>query len=207
MDPVFFSPRAPRQRLHRPRPSRAALDWRFPTPLGSFFRREETEAAPHHPSSWSSKRPASQAVWKLRQYPPCGRGRDREPSARTVPGRVPRERDALPRALRGGIQGGVLNGDRGSRSSTSLPLCCFGGDQRWVEILHNSPAVHNSLHRAECLVHGESAKAWYEGSGLGGSLSSGARNLFPPSLCDALAQGRSPRSSLGSLPIAPWNGR
>ena len=117
MDPVFFSPRAPRQRLHRPRPSRAALDWRFPTPLGSFFRREETEAAPHHPSSWSSKRPASQAVWKLRQYPPCGRGRDREPSARTVPGRVPRERDALPRALRGGIQGGVLTGDRGSRSS------------------------------------------------------------------------------------------
>ena len=76
---------------------------------------------------------------------------------------------------------------RGQVFSTSLPLCCFGGDQRWVEILHNSPAVHNSLHRAECLVHGESAKAWYEDSGRI-TFECCEELAFPPSLRDAPAQ-------------------
>eukprot|EP00439_Symbiodinium_sp_Y106_P067549 s312_g11.t1 len=71
--------------------------------------------------------------------------------------------------------------------STSLPLCFFGGDQRWVEILHNSPAVHNSLYRAECLVHGESAKAWYEGSGRM-TFECCEELAFPPQLAEAAAE-------------------
>ena len=56
-----------------------------------------------------------------------------------------------------------------------------------MEILHNFSAVHNSLRRAECLVHGEGAKAWYEGSGRI-TFECCEELTFPPNLCDALAQ-------------------
>ena len=78
---------------------------------------------------------------------------------RTVPGRVPRER-APPERLEGS-----------------------GGGASWGHP-RRSPRCG---HRAECLVHGESAKAWHEDSGRI-TFECCEELAFPPSLCDALAQ-------------------
>ena len=46
--------------------------------------------------------------------------------------------------------------------------------------------MHSSLHPAECLVHEESAKAWYDGSGRI-TFECCEELRFPADLCDALA--------------------
>ncbi|CAE7461731.1 HYDIN [Symbiodinium sp. CCMP2592] len=70
--------------------------------------------------------------------------------------------------------------------STSFPLCCFGGPKRWVELLHNSPAVHQALHRTECREHEEEPKAWYDNTGRIRFACCEELRL-PEDLCDTLA--------------------
>ncbi|CAE7799530.1 unnamed protein product [Symbiodinium sp. CCMP2592] len=70
--------------------------------------------------------------------------------------------------------------------STSFPLCCFGGPKRWVELLHNSPAVHQALHRPACRDHEEEHKAWYDSTGRIRFACCEELRL-PWDLCDAMA--------------------
>ncbi|CAE7205793.1 unnamed protein product [Symbiodinium sp. CCMP2592] len=70
--------------------------------------------------------------------------------------------------------------------STSFPLSCFGGPKRWVELLHNSPAVHKALHRPACRDHEEEHKGWYDSTGRIRFACCEELRLLGD-LCDALA--------------------